>query len=143
MPVNREIIIRVGLGLLLFVVFAKVVGPIIFEILKRKIPGAYNPDNDIDSMIKSQKSRLRAQYGLVGKQESSSSSVTKEISESTSSTPSAPVTKEVENLYKESRWGGGDFAKGIKDEITKNYSYTLAETKVNAFILLSEKRKYF
>lgn len=140
MSVNKDIIIRVGLGLVLIVVFAKVVGPIIFEILKRKIPGAYNPDNDIDSMIKSQKNRLRAQYGLVGRQESTTAG--KETTDEISVGPGSPVTKEVETLYKESRWGGGDFAKAIKDEITKNYSYTLAETKVNAFILLSEKRKY-
>lgn len=142
MSVNKDIIIRVGLGLVLVVIFIKVVGPVIFEILKRKIPGAYNPENDIDSMIKSQKNRLRAQYGMVERKESTTSSVTKETAESSTSSVPAPVTKEVENLYKESRWGGGDFAKGIKDEITKNYSYTLAETKVNAFILLSEKRKY-
>ncbi len=140
MSVNKDIIIRVGLGLVLIVVFAKVVGPIIFEILKRKIPGAYNPDNDIDSMIKSQKNRLRAQYGLVGRQESNTA--TKEIADEIPAASRTPVTKEVETLYKESRWGGGDFAKGIKDEITRNYSYTLAETKVNAFILLSEKRNY-
>ncbi|MEA9355914.1 DnaJ domain-containing protein [Bacteriovorax sp. PP10] len=139
MSVNKDIIIRVGLGVVLIVVFAKVVGPVIFEILKRKIPGAYNPENDIDGMIKRQKERLRSQYGLVGRQESV---VLKETNESVSHAPSAPVTKEVETLYKETRWGGGDFAKGIKDEITKTYSYTLAETKVNAFILLSEKRKY-
>jgi DnaJ-domain-containing protein 1 len=139
MSVNKDIIIRVGLGVVLIVVFTKVVGPVIFEILKRKIPGAYNPENDIDGMIKRQKERLRSQYGLVGRQEPV---VLKETNESVSHAPSAPVTKEVETLYKETRWGGGDFAKGIKDEITKTYSYTLAETKVNAFILLSEKRKY-
>jgi len=140
MSVNKDIIIRVGLGLVLIVVFTKVVGPIIFEILKRKIPGAYDPENDIDSMIKNQKNRLRSQYGLVGRQEPST--LQKEVTDTSASHVSAPLTKEVETLYKESRWGGGDFAKGIKDEITKNYSYTLAETKVNAFILLSEKRKY-
>lgn len=139
MSVNKDIIIRVGLGVVLIVVFAKVVGPAIFEILKRKIPGAYNPENDIDSMIKRQKERLRSQYGLVGRQ----GPVTlKETDESIISPSTGAVTKEVETLYKETRWGGGDFAKGITDEITKTYSYTLAETKVNAFILLSEKRKY-
>jgi DnaJ-domain-containing protein 1 len=140
MSINKDIIIRIGLGLALIVIFAKVVGPVIFEILKRKIPGAYNPENDIDSMIKSQKNRLRSQYGMVGTQ--GPQSLSKQTNESVSITPSAPLTKEVETLYKESHWGGGDFAKAIKDEITKNYSYVFAETKVNAFILLSEKRKY-
>lgn len=140
MSVNKDIIIRAGLGLALFVVFAKVVGPVIFEVLKRKVPGAYNPENDIDSMIKRQKERLRSQYGLVGRQESFATKATTESDEITSS--SKPLTKEVETLYKETRWGGGDFAKGVQQEIAKNYSYTLAETKVNAFILLSEKRNF-
>ena len=139
MPVNKDIIIRVGLGLVLFVVFAKVVGPVIFEILKRKIPGAYQPDNDIDSMIKRQKERMRSQYGLIGKDPALS--ILKET-DTPDPTPPRAATKEVENLYKESRWGGGDFTKSIQLEITKNYSYTLTETKVNAFILLSEKRHY-
>lgn len=139
MPVNKDIIIRVGLGLVIFVMFAKVVGPVIFELLKRKIPGAYQPDNDIDSMIRRQKERLRAQYGLVGRDPAPALSTE---SENSDPTPPRAATKEVETLYKESRWGGGDFAKGIQLEITKNYSYTLTETKVNAFILLSEKRHF-
>ena len=139
MPVNKDIIIRVGLGLVLFVIFAKVVGPVLFEILKRKVPGAYQPDNDIDSMIRRQKERLRSQYGLVGKDPTP---VILKETEGEAAIPPRPVTKEVETLYKESRWGGGDFAKGIQQEITKNYSYTLTETKVNAFILLAEKRHF-
>lgn len=141
MPVNKDIIIRVGLGLALFVIFAKVVGPILFEILKRKIPGAYNPDNDIDSMIRRKKEALRAQYGLVGRQ-APPAILTKDTDSNEPAMTTTPISKEVETLYKESRWGGGEFAKSIQQEITKNYSYTLAETKVNAFILLAEKRNY-
>jgi DnaJ-domain-containing protein 1 len=139
MPVNKDIIIRVGLGLVIFVVFAKVVGPVIFELLKRKIPGGYQPDNDIDSMIRRQKERMRSQYGLTSRD---SIPATLKETESPEPSPTRAATKEVETLYKESRWGGGDFAKGIQLEITKNYSYTLTETKVNAFILLSEKRHF-
>jgi hypothetical protein len=135
MSVNKDIIIRVGLGLFLLVLFIKVIGPVVFEILKRKIPGPYNPDNDIDSMIRRQKERLRAQYGITSRQELPSPNM------ETAST-SILVTKEIQALYKESRWGGGEFAKDIQALITKNYSYTLAETKVNAFILLAEKRHY-
>lgn len=139
MLLNKDIIIRAVLALVIFVMFVKVVGPVILEMLKRKIPGSYQPDNDIDSMIRRQKERLRSQYGLVGKDPSPLA--LKETEEQTPLPPHA-ATKEVETLYKESRWGGGDFAKGIQLEITKNYSYTLTETKVNAFILLSEKRHY-
>ena len=119
MPVNKDIIIRVGLGLVIFVVFAKVVGPVIFELLKRKIPGGYQPDNDIDSMIRRQKERMRSQYGLTSRD---SIPATLKETESPEPSPTRAATKEVETLYKESRWGGGDFAKGIQLEITKNYS---------------------
>lgn len=134
MPFNKDIITRAIVGFILFIIFAKVVGPVIFEMIKKKIPGAYNPDNDIDSMIRRQKERLRAEYGITNK----------ELAPSLDSPTSleTPVTKEIETLYKESRWGGGDFAKSIQAAITKNYSYTLAETKVNAFVLLAEKRNY-
>ena len=139
MPFNKDIIIRVGLGLVFFVIFVKVVGPAIFEILKRKIPGAYRPENDIDGMIKNQQTRMRSQYGLVDKEPVLS--ILNEI-ESSDIIPPKTVSREVENLYKESRWGGSEIAKAIQLEITKNYSYTLSETKVNAFVLLSEKRHY-
>ena len=139
MPFNKDIIIRVGLGLVFFVIFAKVVGPAIFEILKRKIPGAYRPENDIDGMIKNQQTRMRSQFGLVDKE--SASTILNEIGAS-DHIPSKTISKEVENLYKESRWGGSDFTKAIQLEITKNYSYTLTESKVNVFILQAEKRHY-
>lgn len=133
MPLNKDIIIRVGLGLALFVIFTKIVGPVLFEILKRKIPGAHQPDNDIDSMIRGQKERMRSQYGINRKDSNPSSLGGTEVQ---------AANKEIEKIYKESHWGGGHFTKDIQNEITKFYSYTLAETKVNAFILLSEKRHF-
>lgn len=139
MPLNKEIITRVVVGIVLFVLFVKVVGPVIMEILKKKIPGSYNPDNDIDSMIRRQKERLRAQYGLVERTEQSARI---DSSDTDTAIISRPATKEIETIYKEAKWGGGDFAKSIQAEITRNYSYTLAETKVHAFVLLSEKRNY-
>ncbi|QDK41009.1 hypothetical protein DOM21_05980 [Bacteriovorax stolpii] len=139
MPLNKEIIIRVVLGVIVLFMFVKIVLPVFFEAIKRKIPGQYEPDNDIDSMIRRQKERLRAQYGLTERsnnhQETSHSS--QEIS-----SPLPPPTKEVEALYKETRWGGGDFSKKIQNDITRHYGYTLAESKVNAFIMLAEKRNY-
>lgn len=130
MPFNKDIIIRVVVGFIFFIIFVKVVGPVIFEALKGKLPGASNPDNDIDSMIRRQKERLRSQYGITGVE-----SVVEE-----KSPPQPP--KEIEAIYKESRWGGGEFGKNIQAEIAKNYSYTLAESKVNSFIMLAEKRHY-
>lgn len=138
MPLNKEIITRVVVGIVLFVLFVKVVGPVILELLKKKIPGSYNPENDIDSMIRRQKERLRAQYGLIERREQARI----DTSENESVVITKPATKEIETLYKEAKWGGGDFAKSIQAEITRNYSYALAETKVHAFVLLSEKRNY-
>lgn len=145
MPFNKDIIIRVVVGFIFFIIFAKVVGPVIYEALKGKLPGSSNPDNDIDSMIRRQKERLRSQYGITGRESdthSTSQSLTgdTEIVSEEKSTPQP--TKEIEAIYKESRWGGGEFGKSIQAEIAKNYSYTLAETKVNSFIMLAEKRHY-
>ncbi len=145
MPLNKDIIIRVVVGFIFFIIFMKVVGPVIYEALKGKLPGNSNPDNDIDSMIRRQKERLRAQYGITGRENETQNSAhslvaTDEALAEEKSTP--PPTKEIEAIYKESRWGGGEFGKSIQAEIAKNYSYTLAETKVNSFIMLAEKRHY-
>jgi hypothetical protein len=141
MPVNKDIIIRFVLGLIFFIVTVRVLGPLLFEFFKRKIPGAYNPENDLDSMIKRQKERLRAQYGLYGNDQMENSAK-EAYNTSTNILKNTALSKEVENLYKETRWGGGTFLKSIQGEISKNYSYTLADSKVNAFILLAEKRNY-
>jgi DnaJ-domain-containing protein 1 len=132
MPFNKDIITRIIVGFILFIAFAKVVGPAIFEILKNKLPGGSSPENDLDAMIRRQKERLRAEYGLTDKTN---------VPDPVASSSPAP-SKEIETLYKETRWGGGGFAKDIQNIITKNYSYTLAESKVNAFLLLAEKRNY-
>ncbi|MBC7714015.1 MAG: hypothetical protein H7177_11795, partial [Rhizobacter sp.] len=141
MLLNKDIIVRVVVGIIFFVIFVKVVGPVIYEVLKGKIPGAHNPENDIDSMIKRQKERLKAQYGITGQSLDSIPPVHSSKEESEEKSTPAP-TKEIEAIYKETRWGGGEFAKNIQAEISKNYSYTLAETKVNSFIMLAEKRHY-
>lgn len=144
MSINKDIIIRAVVGFIFFIIFLKVVGPVIFEALKRKIPGMSTPDNDIDSMIRRQKARLRSEYGIpqsVNDTHGSNKTLINTESEIEEKSTPAP-TKEIEALYKESRWGGGEFAKSIQNEIAKNYSYTLAETKVNSFIMLAEKRHY-
>lgn len=129
---NKDIITRIITGLIIFAIFAKVVVPLFMSIIRKKIPGSYEPESDIDSMIRRQKERLKSQYGITG----ASSTAPPTSSEA------IVVTKEVEDIYKESRWGGGETAKGIQTTISKNYSYVLAESKINAFILLAEKRNY-
>lgn len=138
MSANKDIIIRVLFGFFLIAIFFKVVAPFIIEMLKKKLPGYHQPENDIDSMIRRQKERLRAEFGLVERSGTSQSINYTEDEKQ----PPPPQSKEVEKIYKESRWGGSTFAKDIQAIITKNYSYTLAETKVNAFILISEKKNY-
>ncbi|MBY0416392.1 MAG: J domain-containing protein [Bdellovibrionales bacterium] len=147
MSINKDIIIRIGLALFIIIAFIKVVGPVIFGYLKKKIPGHYDADNDIDSMIRRQKNRLRSQYGITGGLEETvsnshqeRSSTLKEASESKEI--QVVSSSEVQAFYKEARWGGGQGCKDIQSLITKNYSYTLTESKVNAFLLLAEKRNY-
>ncbi len=145
MPINKDIIIRVVVGFIFFIIFLKVVGPVIYEALKGKLPGAKNQDNDIDSMIRRQKERLRSQYGITGRDNDSLTHVSSISSDNPSDVREKslpPPTKEIEAIYKESKWGGGEFGKSIQTEIAKNYSYTLADTKVNSFIMLAEKRHY-
>ncbi len=144
MSLNKEIIIQIVTTFVVIFMFYKIVAPVIFEFFKNKIPGAYNPDNDIDSMIRRQKERLRAQYGLNPPPVTSTQQKVSESSLETNPEDGLknPPTEEVKTLFKESKWGGSPFTKKIQDEITKNYGYTLAESKINAFILLSEKKKY-
>jgi DnaJ-domain-containing protein 1 len=140
MLIHKDIIIRVVFSFIFIAVTFRVLGPIFFNYLKKKLPGQYGQESDIDAMIRRQKERLRAQYGLQG--DVQSSQMAKENTNHRDESPSRPPTKEIEQIYKETKWGGGEFLKEIQHDITKNYSYTLADTKVNAFILLCEKRNY-
>lgn len=144
MLANKDIIIRVLVGFFFFFFALRVLGPVFLNFLKRKMPGHYEPENDIDAMIRKQKERIRLQYGIPV----SSSTDAGRINDKQLSTISAhdkdesPKTAVIESLYKETRWGGGEFIKSIQSLVAKNYSYTVAESKINAFILLSEKRKF-
>lgn len=144
MLIHKEIIIRVIFSFIFFALTFSVLGPIFLNYLKKKLPGYNNHESDIDSMIRRQKERLRAQYGLQGdiqgsqhQREENNANLNKEHIES-----NIKATKEMAQIFKETKWGGGDFLKEIQLEVTKNYSYTLADSKVNAFILLCEKRNY-
>ncbi len=105
--------------------------------IRKKLPG-YVPENDIDQMIRRQKERLRAQYGLAGEVQTNQWGQRGSREDELAINP----TPEIKKLYEETKWGGGAFLKEIQQDITKNYGYTMADTKVNAFILLCEKRNY-
>lgn len=141
MRINKDIITQIAFTLIFIFIVARVLGPIFYDYLKRKIPGAYNPDNDIDSMIRRQKERLRAQYGLPNNEANSTNRHLE--NQNLTSTQSKAPSPEISNLYKETRWGGGHLTKEIQNDITKYYSYTIAESKINSFIFLVEKREYF
>lgn len=139
MPIQKDIIIRLIFGFFFMAIVIRVLAPILLAFLKKKLPGQYSTENDIDTMIRRQKERLRSQYGLHGAPESSGYDYREEFKEEK---VKVPPSKEMQSIYKETQWGGGEFLKEIQSEIAKNYSYTLADSKINAFILLSEKRNY-
>lgn len=139
MLIHKEIIIRLVITFIIFAIALRIMGPVFMDYLKKKLPGG-NADSDIDQMIRRQKERLRAQYGLTGdiytnQKEVNSVNKTEEVDHT-------PPTKEIKKIFHETQWGGGAFVKEIQQEIAKTYSYTMAETKINAFLLLCEKRNY-
>lgn len=145
MLIHKDIIGRVIFSLIFFGMTFWVLGPIFLKFLKKKLPGQYGNETDLDTMIRRQKERLRSQYGLSGDLEGSknrSSIGHNNEDDDDQSRKLSPPTAEMKQLYQETQWGGGHFLKELQSEITKNYSYTLADTKVNAFILLCEKRNY-
>lgn len=144
MLIQKDIIIRLIFGFFFIAIVAKVLGPILFGYLKKKLPGQYSAENDIDTMIRRQKERLRSQYGLHGTSTEVSRYAKEDYRENFvgNSKANTPPSKEIQQIYKETQWGGGEFLKDIQNEIARNYSYTLADSKVNAFILLCEKRNY-
>lgn len=140
MLANKDFIIKIISALVFFFITVKVLGPVLFQAIRKKMPGYHEPENDIDAMIRRQKERLRAQYGLTGKTQHDGLPAPDDSPSSPNfvSTPASPV---VEKIMKEMKWGGSEFVKNIQATIAKNYSYTVAESKISAFILLAEKKK--
>jgi len=137
MTFNKDIILRLLFAFVFIAVCFRILGPVFMGFIRKKLPG-YVPENDIDQMIRRQKERLRAQYGLAGEVQ------TNQWGQRTGREDDQTVvpTAEIKKIYEETKWGGGAFLKDIQQDITKNYGYTMADTKVNAFILLCEKRNY-
>lgn len=140
MTFNKDIILRLLFAIVFIAICFRVLGPVFLGYIRKKLPG-YVPENDIDMLIRRQKERLRAQYGLGG--EIQTDRWGQRIGQDHGNDDqTAPPTQELKKIYEETKWGGGAFLKEIQQDITKNFSYTMADTKVNAFILLCEKRNY-
>lgn len=138
MTFNKDIILRLLFAFAFIAICFRVLGPVFLGFIRKKLPG-YVPENDIDTLIRRQKERLRAQYGLGG--EIQTDQWGQRISQDKEERDTPP-SAELKKIYEETKWGGGAFLKEIQQDISKNYGYTMADTKVNAFILLCEKRNY-
>lgn len=138
MDLNKELITRAILGIVLCYVFLKM-SQYLLSSFKKKLPGYKSAENDIDMMIKRQEDKIRNQYGIGIKTNSLDKyTLDKNIVENAKADP-----KELEAIFKEASWGGGELVKKIKASISQNYAYTLSDSKINAFILLAKSKKYF
>lgn len=143
MLVHKDIIIRVIFSFIFFGITLMVLGPVFMAYIKKKLPGQYSHETDIDIMIKRQKERFRSQYGLTGDLNSDNQNkISRDSTDDKTDNNPVKLSNEIKQIYKETQWGGGTFLKELQTEITKNYSYTVADSKVNAFVLLCEKRNY-
>ncbi len=150
MLTHKDIIIR-AISSFIFIGFSLfILAPILMKFLKSKMPGQYTQENNLDTLIRRQKERLRSQYGLSGELQPSElpsrhstieeSQITKNLKIQNNDLETSP---EIKQIFIESRWGGSAFSKEIQSEISKKYSYTIAESKILSFLLLCEKRHYF
>lgn len=126
MPINKDIIIRLISSFIFIAIASRVLIPVIFSFFKSKMPGQLSQDTDIDVMIRRQKERLR----------------TGSLIPIINNTSSTSITKEAQAIYQEIDWGAVELAREIKQEINKKYSYSVADTKIGAFLVLCKKRNY-
>ena len=141
MPLNKDIIIRLISTFIFIAITLSVLVPLFLNFIKKKMPGQNSSETDIDTMIRRQKERMKAQYGLHGTTSSPISNWQDQSNPSSSKTPIS--TKQIQNFIQENKWGNSQFQIEIQKEIAKNYSYTITESKIGAFLLLCEKRKLF
>jgi hypothetical protein len=140
MLIHKDIIIRVIFSLIFLGITLWVLGPIFMNFFKKKLPGQYSHEMDLDAMIRRQKERLRSQYGLSGDlQPTQDRKNFHELDLDDADKRSSIPPDEIKKIYHKTKWGGSQFLKELQTEITKNYSYTLTESKVSAFLLLCEK----
>ena len=141
MPLNKDIIIRLISTFIFIAITLSVLVPLFLNYIKKKIPGQNSHEIDIDTMIRRQKERMKAQYGLHGAVSSQNLPRPDQSNTIPSKIPTPP--KQIQNFINENKWGHGQFQIEIQKEIAKNYSYTITESKIAAFLLLCEKRKTF
>ena len=142
MLINKDIILRVVFGFIFVAICARVLFPVLMQFLKSKMPGYYEQEKDIDVLIKRQKERFRSQYGLGGIDPKYYSGSTNSTAQDSNHVEKIAPTNEMKEIYQESQWGGGFVVKEIRQDITKNYSYTVAESKIQSFISTVEKKHY-
>lgn len=127
MRINTDIITRILFSFIFFAITLRVLGPIFFDFFKKKILNQQTNENDIDSMIKRQKEKLRAEYRLYNTPPKEMENIKK---------------SEMPDIFKKNQWGDEPLLKEIQNEISKNYSYSISNTKISNFINLCEKRNY-
>lgn len=127
---NKEIIIRIILGIIFFLIVARILIPVFLDMLKGKSFGLSKDSNDLDYLIKKQKEVLKSQYKIQTQQP--------HVSNSQLPTPSADIQK----IKTEISWGGNQLQLDLKNKILKDFSYGFSDSKVAAFINLIEKRNY-
>ena len=107
------------------IIFIKVIGPLIIAHLKRKIPGFSEPNNDIDAMIRRQKEKLKAQYGLVN-----------------TGTESCHENH-IKNIIQDTKWGSSKIIKEVQHSLKVNFAYVFADSTLSTFFLTIERKNYF
>lgn len=140
MPINKDLILKLIFSFAFIGIALRVLIPVIYEYLIRKIPGNSHHDKDFDMMIRRQKERLRSQHGLYGDIVSIQSSARDEKKIHSTSNQLSP---EIQKIIKESQWGGSQLVKDIQTTITKSYSYTLSDSKIQQHVVFFEKNHLF
>lgn len=133
MYLNKEIIPRFVVAFIFIGVSLGIVVPIILNLIKGKYLGLRKKNFDFDYMVKQQKELLKSQYSI----KSSDISATSSVAQKTELRSN--VIKEIK---KEISWGGNELAAELRQIINKDFSYQFSTSKMNAFILLVEKRNY-
>lgn len=122
MLTNKDTLIRIFIGFIFFIIFAKMISPFLYHLFTKNFFLKKKVDDDLDYMIKKQTERLKASYGQGSFLES--------------------AQNKTESKNDKMKWGLGEFSKEIQLEIAKHYSYNFSESKINSFLLLSEKRNF-
>lgn len=136
MDFNKDLIVRVLLALAIFMAFITIVLPVFIRGMKNKFPGSDKNEDGIDFLIKKQKERIKSKYGIQEVHELREGIENKNADE----LPDSAIIKEA---LKEVSWGGGKLNQDVKASLSKNYSYTMSDSKINAFFLMAKKRNYF